>query len=94
VAFIPELADIGMMTYRSMSRHTWGDKYVEIARIPTAIDVGRRFPSDGPPPTRDGLMEIIEKHYFGDHKQSMVRLVASEVERDLRPLYGRSVSGP
>jgi hypothetical protein len=85
-AFIPELAEIGMLTYRSMSRHAHGDTFGEIACIPTAIAVREQFPVDGPAPTREQLKHIIEENHFGEQKP-IVGLIAYNVANDLHPLY-------
>ena len=64
--FVPELVEIGLMTYRALWRHTHDDMMARVACIPTAIDVREHFPADGPPPDKDALKTIMDSHTFTD----------------------------
>jgi hypothetical protein len=90
VAFLPELVEIGMATYRAMWRHLRGDTFAEITSIQAAIEVRENFPSDGPPPTKEALRIIIDSVHVGD-QSPMAHLAAYYVAKELRTFYAESV---
>lgn len=64
--FVPEMIEIGLVTYRALWHHTHDDLMARLAGISTAIDVREQFPTDGPPPDKDALKAIMDGHTFTD----------------------------
>jgi hypothetical protein len=89
VSFICSSLEIGMATYQAVTRHVrqWGDSG-QIAAIPTALEVRELFPTDGAPPTREQLAEILTRHNHLDAPG--MDLVAFYMAPDLARHYGRS----
>lgn len=64
--FIPDMVEIGLVTYRALWRHTHDDLFARMACIPTAIDVREQFPPEGPPPSKADLKAIMDSHTHTD----------------------------
>lgn len=86
VAFIPDLVEIGLATYRSLWRHTRGGDFADIVCIGTAIEVRKQFPAAGPAPSEEALRQIIDANHVGS-QSPMTHLAAFYVARELRPFY-------
>ena len=93
VAFIPDMVEIGLATYRAMWRHMRGKAFAEMVSIETAIEVRRQFPADGPPPSEEALREIIEAKHVGE-QSPMSHMAAFYVAQELRSLYKEAAGDP
>lgn len=92
-AFIPEIVELGLEVYRSLQRRAGSDKYAQMACIPTAIEVRKHFPVEGPAPTAHDLANIIERHYFNREPSGFPPLAGFWLSEDIKHLFKLSEDG-
>jgi hypothetical protein len=77
--------EIGMAAYQSATRYfRFGDETVGMMYIiPLALDIRTRFPQGGPPPSKEQVMEFLDKHVLDEREKVGMNLAAYYITLDL-----------
>lgn len=86
-AFAPDLAERGLMVYRSLLRHAASDVLASAVCIQTAIAVRKQFPAEGPPPSHEELCGLLESHWPDEKGKPFLRLQAFYAAREIAQFW-------
>ncbi len=86
VSLLSAPLEVGMAAYRAMWRHVQEDSGGRISCIPVALEVRKRFPLDGPAPTREQLEDVLRDKWLPEPPPGLA-IVALFMEKDLRPFF-------